>query len=271
MGESLNPEEVSSTFERRSGAPAPNFSDKQQRFVLYSISHAQSPPVASDPSNPAIRIYGTFYTQKLALAHAAKVTASDLGTSLMLGEAHKWTLATTSTHLALDAQYVKEKTARMLKRAAVEREVSLARFDQHREELRKATIVEEEKECGGLDEFEIVDPTDAEQPAEGEEEGGLVSPPLSSDCKLANQDVVCVSFLLEKDSPTPEFLFYVYTTCKNEEDADAYVRNTASQRVKDHDIDVCDVCEWVFPFSDKKAKKIYRDQRLNDFMNREEQ
>ncbi len=269
---SLNPEEVSSTFERRSGAPAPNFSDKQQRFVLYSISHARSPPVASDPSNPAIRIYGTFYTQKLALAHAAKVTASDLGTSLMLGEAHKWTLATTSTHLALDAQYVKEKTERMLKRAAVEREVSLARFEQHREELRKATIVEEEKECHGLDEFEIVDPTDAEQPAEGEgEEEGLVSPPLSSDCKLANQNVVCVSFLLEKDSPTPEFLFYVYTTCKNEEDADAYVRNTASQRVKDHDIDVCDVCEWVFPFSDKKAKKIYRDQRLNDFMNREEQ
>ena len=185
----------------------------------------------------------------------------------MLCETHRWNLATFSTELAKDADYVKSKTDLLLKRSQVEANVSKARFEQHREELRNATTVAEEDEK----------PIDTEVPKDGEEfemcpsfqEEEAVPPPLSADCKIANQDFLSVSFIKEpKTEEKPEFLFYVYIFSKSEDDLDGYVRNVASRRVKEHDILTLDACEWVFPFSETKLNKIYRDDRLNDFMNK---
>ena len=270
---------VKNVFEKKPGFSNVPFVDQMQRFVLYSVSHAQSPPIATDPKNPAIRLYGAFQNEKTAIAHAQKVMSSDPTTSIMLCETHRWNLATFSTELAKDATYVKTKTDLLLKRSQVEASVSKARFEQHCEELRKATTVSEQEEKPlstttptDDDDFELVNKDIETNNNNGNENEGNqnVPPPLSADCKLANQDCFCISFIKEpQEEDNPEFLFYVYWFSKNEDEMDGYIRNVACRRVKEHDILVAEACEWIHPYSDtSKINKIYRDDRLNDFMKR---
>ena len=59
-------------FERADGdGPQFEFVQPDQSWVLFSVSHARMCPLALDPRNPAVRIYGAFDTREAAVAHSA--------------------------------------------------------------------------------------------------------------------------------------------------------------------------------------------------------
>ena len=260
---------VSKMFDKTSGpGSALPFKDNKHNFFLFSISHTGVPPIATDPTNPAIRIYGTFASAVAAKNHAARIMKADPTCHLGIGETHKWTLVANTIKSLQDEKYVNDKTSKLLKRHEIELSVREAKFKQHQEELRNATVIKDEVplETGKLDESE---PDNMENTTIEEVDSNL--PVLTSDCIPVNQSVYCVSFV--NDDPAedvPEFLFKVYRTCRDDTEADGYVRNVASRNVIDNDIYVVDTGEWVHPLTDSKyVPKTYRDKRLNDMMKRD--
>ena len=258
---------IAQNFEKTSGPGTKlPFKDTKQTHFLFSISHVGVPPIATDPTNPAIRIYGTFGSAAAAANYAKKIMAADPTCHLGIGETHSWTLAASNLNYLQDAEYIKTKTETLLKRADVENSVREARFKQHQDELRKATVIKDEKPIT----TEKMEDAAPEVPAiEEVVENNL--PVLTSDCIPINQSVYCMSVV--NDDPAedvPEFLFYIYRTCRDEAEADGYVRNVASRSVMDHNIYVVDSGEWVFPLTDMKfAPRNYRDKRLHDLMSRD--
>ena len=259
---------VSRNFEKTTG-PGSNlpFKDSKHSHFLFSISHSGVPPIANDPTNPAIRIYGTFASADTAVKHGKKIMAVDPTCHLGIGECHKWTLACCNLKNLADPEYIQTKTERLLKRSTIENSVREARFKQHQDELRKATVITDEVPLNQ----KTIDEIEEEPNAPVTEEIVNDLPTLTSECMPVNQSVFCVSVINDEPSEdVPEFLFYVYRTCRDETEADGYVRAVASREVSDHNIYVVDCCEWVFPMTDMKfAPKTYRDKRLNDIMNRD--
>lgn len=257
---------VSQNFEKTTGPGSKlPFKDSKHTHFLFSISHSGVPPIANDPTNPAIRIYGTFPSADAAVKHGKKIMDADPTCHLGVGECHKWTLACCNLKNLADSEYIQAKTSRLLKRNNIENSVREARFKQHQEELRKATVIKDEVP---LNQKKIGE-DEPETPAIVEVVNDL--PTLTSECMPVNQSVFCVSVVNDEPSEdVPEFLFYVYRTCRDETEADGYVRGVASREVSDYNIYVVDCCEWVFPMTDMKfAPKTYRDKRLNDIMNRD--
>ncbi|CAZ69748.1 hypothetical protein [Emiliania huxleyi virus 99B1] len=258
---------ISRNFEKTSGSGSRlPFKDTKQTHVLFSISHVGVPPIATDPTNPAIRIYGTFGSAAAAAHYGKKIMTVDPTCHLGICETHSWTLAASNINYLQDPDYIKTKTEKLMKRADVENSVREARFKQHQEELRNATIIKDEKPITAE---KMEDATPTEPTIEEVVDNNL--PVLTSDCIPINQSVYCISVI--NDDPVedvPEFLFYIYRTCRDEAEADGYVRNVASRNVLDHNIYVVDSGEWVFPVTDIKfAPRTYRDKRLNDLMNRD--
>ncbi len=248
-----------------SGSKLP-FKDPNNQFLVYSVSHKQVPPIATDPKNPAIRVYGTFPTRQTAQTYATKLQSVDPTCSILLSNLHDWVLVCDSLDKLQDQDYITEKSKLLLKRHHVENSVRHARFKQHQDELRNNKALDEDTpvkiEQSALEKPEIEEIIEEILPNN--------LPVLTADCMLANQSVICLSFI--KDEPTSdnhEFMFYAYRACKDEDEAGNYVKDVASRKVDDHDIYVVETGQWVFPLSDAKhAPKYYRDKRLHELMNR---
>ena len=249
------------------------FKDPDQKWILYSISHEKVPPLAPDASSPGIRFYGCFKNEKMAKHYAEKIIAVDTGTSLFMGKSHAWILAPRSIVNYQDADYVTKKTETLLKRSKIECDVQTARFKQHQDELKSKALSEEdakemvepEEEKGEEDKEEK---NEVEEEEDEEDDG---RPMLTTECIPANQVNMICSFINDekKNADSPEFLFYCYRSCRDDDESDGFIKNVASKQVTEHDIfNVCNG-EWLFPIRDHKTcKKIYRDKRLNEIMNR---
>ena len=210
---------------------------------------------------------------------------ADPGASLFLAPTHEWTLACSSLKNAVDSSHTEEKISKFLKRHDIEKNVSKARFEQHQEELRnrtdeadaaKAAKEMEEAVQKKMKELDEKEAEEVEKNEENEDDFVRVEEvTLTSECKPLNQEVVVISFIIDKEEvqkngDAPEFAFRIYRCCKSEEEADGFVRNVASRRVVDHDIHIIDVGEWMKPLTDAKhQKKRYRDSRLDSIMHTE--
>ena len=87
---------------------------------------------------------------------------------------------------------------------------------------------------------------------------------VSRDLELRNQVVAVLSVL---DDPTgDEPLVRVYGCCNTETDADAFVRNTAGNLVKDHDLSVVQMYEWIRLAERGEGRVVHRDKTLQSIM-----
>ncbi len=246
------------------------FVDPKQRFFLFSTSHKEVPPVATDPSNPGVRIYGCYATQSDAVSSSRKIKEADPNVSLFLGRTHEWTLMCDSIKKMQDESYVSEKTSTLLKRQKVELSVREAKFKQHQEEMRANTSNETNQSLESVKNEDLV-VVEEEVVPRVEDLENRTPTPIPTNILPPKQSFVCVSFVDDdKKTETPELLFKVYMICETEAEAERYVKNVVTQKILDDDVFVFDVAEWVFPVTDRKhVKRQYRDKRLNDLMDRD--
>jgi len=231
-------------------------------------------PRSTDPARPGLRLYGCFPDADSAHQFAAVVRADDPTCNLQLDRTHKWVLACRDTERLADAAHVATKTEALLQAHA---------DDLSRARTEFKDTVESMKASGGgstghtpmVTQGEADDRADAlpsaPKAAEGAgngEEGQAGAPVLTRSCELAQQGVACISFVYDSEYPAePEFLFRVYGCFENAAGADRYVRNVASDRVTEFDIDVISLLKWVHPTVAVDMKKEFRASELNKIMN----
>ena len=265
----------SENFEATSGpGSALPFRDKNQSFVLYSLTHVGIPPRGGEAG---LRVYGAFPTKNSAKAFAKNIQEADPTCSLAIAPTHEWILIPKNVDLLSDAEYINKETERLLKRLSVENSVSKARFEQHQKELREKSAVPEE-DCPIMVEkmdddekarLEKGDTSADPKPDPGNDPDFVDVPiPLPMTCKLSNQESVVISFVFDDKTKTDqEILFKVYRVCRNDEEASNFARNVVCKNVKDVDVDVADCGEWLLPLNGRQnIERHYRDKRLDDLM-----
>lgn len=236
--ENLNP----STFERRDdGVASGKFKRDDQNFVLFSVSHRNLSPIATDPKNPGVRIYGTFDTQEEAIDHAKSISSVD-SCNIQLAKTHEWIIAVDSPE-KMNETYGPQKISRILKRHGALIQDNKAQFDENlkNKEVNFESPSKEEEGSNKVD-FDTKDLKKASK--------------LPRYLEVRDQSFCVVSFLEDTVDEIPEFLFRVYTCESTQDDADRYVRNVAGDQVKDFNMDVVNTCEWLHPQSSFDGSKI---------------
>ena len=243
MQESVNPG-VFERVEDERGSDFP-FVLEGQAWVLFSVSHAEMPPVAPDPRRPAVRLYGTFATPEGAVAHAKQVQAVDPSVNLQMAKTHEWIVARSAPSRISpegDAAHVEE----ILRAYADSRARSTTEFEDN---VRNA-------KGGGPAQTGEAQEEDDEAPRGGREEaseaesaatqGRVAASALPRSAEVRGQTLAVASFVAVRlHEACPVFLFRVDACFDTQADADRYVRNTASCEVRDFDLDVVSLCEWL--------------------------
>lgn len=274
------------TFDKAANKGTIPLKDRNQRLALFSIGQAED-------GERAVRFYGACRNQRQAKSLAAAIMKDDPHCNLVMGELHKW-LPVASNEVVQDAKLSAsmvaefeahdrgEKIAREKAFAAKRQEFLRAgpvdaaickdhinpQFDLEEtlqaEEARERARELEEEGGGGED---GADGEDGEEGEDGEGGGGQGSGAYLSDAtKLANQSIAIVSFRRKPDV-LDRFCVQVMRFVANDEEADVYVRNSAGDAYKDQDIHPIPTHTWCWPKDAQHAKKIYRDELLNNFLN----
>lgn len=241
------------SFERAADADGVAFRNDAQRFFVWSASHVAMPPLARDPKQPAVRIYGLFPSSEEAVEHARVVHGVDPTCSVMVSPTHEWVvlparperLDDAAPHI--DAVLAAYRAKRDASRVAFEENVR-----EHRTGIGPAeeAAKEEEKEEAGKE-------------AEKEEEKAAPQR-LGRDAEVRDQSLVAVSFVRDYEP-----IFMVYAAFEATASGDAWAR-CAGDHVVDFDIDLCSTCAWLFPNaieSEKVGKEVFRSTELTSIMN----
>lgn len=241
-------------FERVEGEVDHPFQDATHSFVLFSTSHVGMRPFSFLPSEPALRIYGTFATTEEAMQHAAVVQQCDPGCDIQMDETHKWIVGCSTKERLAEGEAVEGKREAVLKKYVTERRVAANEFvDNVSNQLTGGSVPKKEEEEEGAS-------------CEGKQKAPLH---ISRMAEVRDQSVVILSCLPDEEGSPPEFLFKVYRCCSSEAEADAFIRNVAAVEVTDFDLDVVNSCEWVYPqqaTGEKIRKEVYRDPELGKIM-----
>ena len=236
-GDGVNP----GTFERATDASDVPWRLEDQAYVLFSVSHARMPPIAPDPRNPAVRIYGAFADVDAALAHAKVVQSVDASVNLQMNKTHEWIVARSAPE-RIDKERDEAHAQRILAAHHEARRSSTHEFNENVREARGAQPTFPSAEATDDD-----DVSEVAAPPRAAVEGMAVAASLPRSAEVRGQTVAVASFLpdLENRDDAPEFIFRVYACFEGQADANRYVRNTASHEERDVDIDVVATCEWL--------------------------
>lgn len=264
----------SRTFERVEGIGSdPPFQNEEQQWVLFSVSHVGMPPRSRRADRPALRVYGCFPTREEAMEYAARLTQYDKTCNLQLNRTHEWILACRDPTRLADEEYVRRKTQRLLK-AHMERLVSSDKnFEETKLKMQQDTskpMVEDGVIPSDSEEEEWEEQAEGCDEDPGIPEGAIAAPQtLPGSCEVAGQRQLCICFIDDKeDEQEPEFLFQVLQCFATDAEADRYVRNVASPRIQDVDIDLVTTLRWLFPTApmDESVRKEYRSSELTAIM-----
>lgn len=238
-----------------------------QEYVLFTVSHVEMSPVAEKASEPAIRFYGLFASVEDAVAHAKLVQESDKSCNLQVSRVATWNTACRSP-------------ARIADDAACRKHVeSVLEYYKADSDKRKKEFTENvEKKRGGETDTEKETARSARLAKEAQEMADSLacketvlqkSLPLRKGLEAREQTYVVVSFLPDRIQTIPEFVWKVYAAFNTVEECDIYVRNTLGHVVKDVDIDVCTLGEFLFPQNvarDKLSSEVWRSEELSKIM-----
>lgn len=231
-----------------------------QVYALYSLSTAAFAPIAVNPLEPALRLYGAFATTEDAIAFGAVVRATDPLCSLLVHPVGEWALmASTVDALSTAPATVADRLAYHQKCIDDAR----AEFEENRREQKQGAVRMRSKEEEEATAAIVEVPTAPEHTRPYQKH-------LGGNARLPQQAYAVVSFLRD---PTPsesasQPLFIVHAFFPSLEDADRYVRDTLSVECSDVDIDVVCVGEWLSPESARTEHPLtfYRDEELHKIM-----
>ena len=269
-----------SSFERVTDADEldPPFQAADQRWVVYGLSHVGMPPIASDPSNPGVRIYGLLSSKQEALEYAAELGAADKTSCLLVGPTHDWEVAVKSVERARDPAYKASKKRRIAEAHALLRAASTAEFRSNVEAAKTgghelatedtvvSTAARERRRAERGDAFERLQ-------RDGTQAGTRV--PGAATIEGQRHAVCCfvkdVSPEVVAGDDDPEFCFMVLAAFDTKKECDRYVRNVAADRIQEHALDVVDLRRWLYPEHpdlEEKVSIVYRHKELTEVMQR---
>lgn len=258
----------STSFSRAQTVGATDFPFElpDQDWVLYSVSHVRFSPVADDPCNPGIRVYGTFATPEDATDHARLIVSIDQSVNVQLSRARDWFSLISCPERLQDDGAVREHVKTLLADYNTSRDLADTEFNSN---LSKNT--------GGKGQ----DPWAASKVERRKEEAAKIANTLGEDgqakrelrravklgraAEVRDQNVVVISFVADNTQALPEPLVCVWGAFNTETEADVYVRNTCGETVKDHDLYVCALYEWLHPQNidvSKLRNELFRSKEL---------
>lgn len=266
-----------STFDRvEAEGPDPPFRSVEQRFLLYSVSHAAMPPIAKDPTNPGLRFYALLPTREECRDHAAEVQAVDPTCSLLVTDTHRWDIAIREPGRLADPDYKPGKIRRIAEAHAALRATTTDEFRTNvskRETGSKDTVHEEKV---------VTEETREVRRAlhEGRWEqtvktGRRAKTRLPGTLLIHEQRFAVVAFMHDlspevvegDDDPEPAFMVLAAFAAK--EECNRYIRNVAADHIEDHDMDVVDMCQWLHPEHvglSEQVSTVYRHKELTEIM-----
>ena len=91
--------------------------------------------------------------------------------------------------------------------------------------------------------------------------------------QINEQQKFAVLCILDDDDDLNEFAFLVLAFCGSEQEADVYIRNVASPKVKDHAMFILNTGRWYSPANrETEGMKInYRNNELQKLMDTQKQ
>jgi hypothetical protein len=256
----------------------PPFKASDQQWVLYSLSHVAMPPMARDPSNPAVRIYGLFESHEDANEYATELHVADPACCILLSTTHEWHVAAKSSERHSDLQYKSQKLQRIAKAHAELRVASTTEFRRN----------VDEGQTGGQDlptEDTLVNENTRERRRaqhddtweELQRDGKKATNRLPGSLVIEGQrHAVCcfakdVTPEVVSGEDDPEFAFMVLAAFDTESQCDRYVRNVAAERIQDQALDVITLRRWIFPEHpdlEENVAVVYRHKELTEVMQR---
>ena len=240
-----------------------------QDWILFSVSHVRMSPVCEDPRNPAVRFYGLFESAEDASDHARVVLQIDPSVNLQVSRAHEWVSMRSTPERLSDDVAVRAHVKDLLSEYTSERSSATKEFKENvnlKKGGRGSSQSDEEKQKLMSDNAR----REANRLAEDYEKKELRrATKLPRMAEVRDQAFAVVSFVSDTKQPIPEPLFHVYSSFNTQAEADVYVRHTAGEHVRDHDMYVVSLCEWLHPQnidSTKLANEVYRSEELNSVM-----
>eukprot|EP00965_Chrysotila_dentata_P262579 6214613-Pleurochrysis_carterae.AAC.1 len=257
-GEAANSEEIQ-TFKE---IDFTSITQYQHLSVLFSISHAEIPPLSCEIDNPGFKIYGLFADDDAAREYASLIKTSD---SLFLHPLLKWGVMAHSIPRLLHKEWCGEHVDAL-------RLKNTQRIDEHRQSFHANKLVEIDKKCTGSN--DNYHPTRASDACVFEHKNKLRSLKKTSGMShvqpLPGQRYAVVSFLPDTITPEiPEPLFLVYAAFDTEDEAKMWIEQNLLSLVRDVDIDIVMVCQWLHPqhvTSKNVQNEKFRDEELNRVM-----
>lgn len=229
------------------------FEIPDQKFIVFSLSHARFAPVAQEPDNPAVRLYGAFETAEEAVEHAKMLMSQDPNTSFMVNKTHEWIAAVAGPERFSESPNV-------IKRVLAEHETQRKKND---EDFK--TNVEKKEIVSGIEDI-----TDEVEKTKSQVDK---APPktlkkLLNMGRVPDHNVTVGTFLKDFSSEC-EFIFKIYGFVESDAAAHKWVCNVVGNQVRDMDIDTMTTGQWIFPqsMSNKTSRKEeYRSTELNSIM-----
>ena len=260
-----NKTNANTKFKPSDNTSSSKFELEEQDYVLYSISHSGVPPLSKSDKKGSVRIIGTFPDEDEAKHHAQHVASADPGTSLLISPTREWiSILSTMERLGDGTTAVNVRDC-ILKKHDLKRKKDEEQFNAGR-----TTETNDSKDNDYDDRFveslKERAKTDAEVPPNDRipENGRTARRALPSNVRIAGQRFVAVSFLCDDDDNEFEFIVKVYGCFDDVQEADAWIRNVASPRIQDVDIDIVSTCAWISPFRMILApKETFRQDELD--------
>ena len=225
-----------------------------QNVFLFTTSHKEMPPIAPDPDNPAIRIYGVFGSGDEAIEYAQLLDNQDI--NFQVHPLREWALAVSSESKLREEGYAPSKIDFLVSGYMQTRQDQIKDFRENVANKKNTEDMVDEKE-----DMPMYPDTERHAHKRGIRDMKKTSAPL----KLPSpQKFVVVTFLRDKNE-LPEFAFVVHAAFDTLEQADEWVRGTASAEIVDFDMHVVSTGEWLFPqtMDDSLIREEYRNDELD--------
>ncbi len=229
------------------------FVNSEQRFIVFSLSQQEFAPVPTEPSNPALCIYGAFQTRDDAIDHANMIYLKQPSVSVLVDETHKWIVAPTTVAHMMDETYVEQHRSRLLKGVEDALKHNTAEFHENVDNQRVGRLNND---------------AETEKADDAPVEVSQNSQRIHRDCRVPDQRLAVMS-VIKDDAEVPEFLFRVYACYDTDVEANKYVCNVCGDAVTNVDIDVVKTCSWVFPQKMNGVhaqREVYRSPELHNVM-----
>jgi hypothetical protein len=266
------------SFDRVDDAPGgdPPFRSPDQRFVLYSISHARMPPIARDPTSPGLRFYAIMESRAECRAFAAEVAAADPSCSLLITDTHRWDIAVSGPDRLTDPHYKPAKIRRIAEAHALIRNKNTSEFRDNVASHRTGGKEGINEDSAVSEETREVRRVLHQSTWDAKVRDGHPAPTrLPASLSIEDQRYVVVAFMRDlseevvEGDEDPEPAFMVLAAFESESECNRYVRNVAADEIQDHDLDVVTMRKWIHPEAgglSAEVSTVYRHRELTEIM-----